>query len=204
MNTNETSDPPSYLEQGTTKCAHTFTVIPNKCVTKNPAPLLSCSNWPLPNGLVQAVEWRCTMSTPHSPMFHQSLNRNLNLQSSATNTVRSKACVASVSKNVPLSLSLSVFLLGFTTTKEISGSHLEAEKGNKNYAKYDVGLGRSPGMTNCPKCERQVETVVDYKAGTYAWLMCLLFICCGWVNLGTSKKKKDSIWGNSLNQKKYI
>uniref|UniRef100_A0A3B3H7V8 Si:ch211-157c3.4 n=1 Tax=Oryzias latipes TaxID=8090 RepID=A0A3B3H7V8_ORYLA len=123
------------------------------------------------------------MSTPHSPMFHQSLNRNLNLQSSATNTVRSKACVASVSKNVPLSLSLSVFLLGFTTTKEISGSHLEAEKGNKNYAKYDVGLGRSPGMTNCPKCERQVETVVDYKAGTYAWLMCLLFICCGLILL---------------------
>ncbi|KAL3054095.1 hypothetical protein OYC64_006429 [Pagothenia borchgrevinki] len=36
-----------------------------------------------------------------------------------------------------------------------------------------------PGMTTCTSCQRQVMTNVTYKAGTYAWLMCLLFICCG-------------------------
>ncbi|XP_024127485.1 cell death-inducing p53-target protein 1 homolog [Oryzias melastigma] len=69
----------------------------------------------------------------------------------------------------------------FTAPEQMQGSHLEAETGKKNYVKYDVGLGRSPGMTNCSTCHKDVETVVTYKAGTYAWLMCLLFICCGLV-----------------------
>uniref|UniRef100_A0A8C8DN01 Si:ch211-157c3.4 n=1 Tax=Oryzias sinensis TaxID=183150 RepID=A0A8C8DN01_9TELE len=120
MNTNETSDPPSYLEQGSgVKVYHVhtpFTHVPSES-QQEPQPAI--------------------ISDKHR----------------------------------------------FTTTKEISGSHLEAEKGNKNYAKYDVGLGRSPGMTNCPKCERQVETLVEYKAGTYAWLMCFLFIFCGLILL---------------------
>ncbi|XP_017272185.1 lipopolysaccharide-induced tumor necrosis factor-alpha factor homolog isoform X1 [Kryptolebias marmoratus] len=49
----------------------------------------------------------------------------------------------------------------------------------KNYVSYDVGLGRQSGMTTCSSCQQQVMTNVTYKAGTYAWLMCLLFICCG-------------------------
>ncbi|XP_033999766.1 lipopolysaccharide-induced tumor necrosis factor-alpha factor homolog isoform X2 [Trematomus bernacchii] len=38
---------------------------------------------------------------------------------------------------------------------------------------------QQPGMTTCTSCQQQVMTNVTYKAGTYAWLMCLLFICCG-------------------------
>ncbi|XP_047427280.1 lipopolysaccharide-induced tumor necrosis factor-alpha factor homolog-like [Mugil cephalus] len=51
----------------------------------------------------------------------------------------------------------------------------------KTHVSYDVGLGRNPGMTRCPSCQQQVMTEVTYKAGTYAWLMCLLFICLGLV-----------------------
>ncbi|MEQ2302327.1 hypothetical protein AMECASPLE_005706 [Ameca splendens] len=51
--------------------------------------------------------------------------------------------------------------------------------GRKKFVSYDVGLGRSPGMTTCTSCQQQVMTNVTYKAGTYAWLMCILFICCG-------------------------
>uniref|UniRef100_A0A3P9Q4V4 Si:ch211-157c3.4 n=1 Tax=Poecilia reticulata TaxID=8081 RepID=A0A3P9Q4V4_POERE len=47
------------------------------------------------------------------------------------------------------------------------------------FVSYDVGLGRDPGMTTCTSCQQQVMTNVHYKAGTYAWLMCILFICCG-------------------------
>ncbi|XP_074511386.1 lipopolysaccharide-induced tumor necrosis factor-alpha factor homolog [Sebastes fasciatus] len=47
------------------------------------------------------------------------------------------------------------------------------------FVSYDGGLGRNPGMTTCTSCQQQVMTNVTYKAGTYAWLMCLLFICCG-------------------------
>ncbi|KAJ3601561.1 hypothetical protein NHX12_032529 [Muraenolepis orangiensis] len=45
----------------------------------------------------------------------------------------------------------------------------------------DSDLGRSAGMTTCTSCQQQVMSNVTYKAGTYAWLMCLLFICCGLV-----------------------
>ncbi|MBN3303840.1 LITAF factor, partial [Amia calva] len=34
-------------------------------------------------------------------------------------------------------------------------------------------------MTTCIYCRQQVLTNVQYKVGTYAWLMCLLFILCG-------------------------
>ncbi|XP_061837600.1 lITAF domain-containing protein [Nerophis lumbriciformis] len=44
---------------------------------------------------------------------------------------------------------------------------------------YDNTLGRVSGMANCPSCQQQVMTNVEYKAGTYAWLMVLLFICLG-------------------------
>ncbi|KAM9457250.1 lITAF domain-containing protein [Clarias gariepinus] len=49
------------------------------------------------------------------------------------------------------------------------------------YVNYESDLGRSPSMTTCTYCREQVLTQVTYKVGTYAWLMCLLFILCGFV-----------------------
>lgn len=51
--------------------------------------------------------------------------------------------------------------------------------GKRKFVSYDTALGATPGMTTCASCQQQVMTNVTYKAGTYAWLMCLLFICCG-------------------------
>ncbi|XP_003964560.1 lITAF domain-containing protein [Takifugu rubripes] len=58
---------------------------------------------------------------------------------------------------------------------------LEPTDGKRKYVSYDTALGRNPGTTTCTSCQQQVTTIVTYKAGTYAWLMCLLFICCGLV-----------------------
>ncbi|XP_026216830.1 LITAF-like zinc ribbon domain-containing protein [Anabas testudineus] len=58
-------------------------------------------------------------------------------------------------------------------------SGVNTEDGKKKYVSYDTALGSSPGMTTCTSCQQQVMTNITYKAGTYAWLMCLLFICCG-------------------------
>ncbi|KAI3359304.1 hypothetical protein L3Q82_002817 [Scortum barcoo] len=59
------------------------------------------------------------------------------------------------------------------------GSGLESGDGKRRFVSYDSALGNSSGMTTCSSCQQQVMTNVTYKAGTYAWLMCLLFICCG-------------------------
>ncbi|KAM9346140.1 lITAF domain-containing protein [Symphorus nematophorus] len=61
------------------------------------------------------------------------------------------------------------------------GSGVETGDGKRRFVSYDTALGNSPGMTTCAACQQQVMTNVTYKAGTYAWLMCLLFICCGLV-----------------------
>lgn len=61
------------------------------------------------------------------------------------------------------------------------GAGLETGDGKRKFVSYDTALGSSPGMTTCTSCNQQVMTNVTYKAGTYAWLMCLLFICCGLV-----------------------
>ncbi|XP_071369806.1 lITAF domain-containing protein isoform X2 [Centroberyx affinis] len=61
------------------------------------------------------------------------------------------------------------------------GSGLDQGDGKSRFVSYDTDLGRTPGMTTCTSCQQQVMTDVTYKAGTYAWLMCLLFICCGLV-----------------------
>ncbi|KAM9843108.1 lITAF domain-containing protein [Aulostomus maculatus] len=55
------------------------------------------------------------------------------------------------------------------------------DDGKRKYVSYDSALGTTPGMTTCTSCQQQVMTNVTYKAGTYAWLMCLLFICLGLV-----------------------
>uniref|UniRef100_A0AAV2KIX1 LITAF domain-containing protein n=1 Tax=Knipowitschia caucasica TaxID=637954 RepID=A0AAV2KIX1_KNICA len=53
--------------------------------------------------------------------------------------------------------------------------------GKNKYVSYDTALGYNPGMATCTSCQQQVMTNVTYKAGRYAWLMCLLFICLGFV-----------------------
>ncbi|KAM7372248.1 hypothetical protein PAMP_009428 [Pampus punctatissimus] len=58
-------------------------------------------------------------------------------------------------------------------------SGLESGEGKRKFVSSDTELGHSPGMTTCPSCQQQVMTNVTYKAGTYAWLMCLLFIFLG-------------------------
>ncbi|CAL8342962.1 unnamed protein product [Merluccius merluccius] len=55
------------------------------------------------------------------------------------------------------------------------------DPGKQRFVSPDSDLGHTPGMTTCTSCQQQVMTNVTYKAGTYAWLMCLLFICCGLV-----------------------
>ncbi|XP_034447974.1 cell death-inducing p53-target protein 1 [Hippoglossus hippoglossus] len=59
------------------------------------------------------------------------------------------------------------------------GAGLDGGAGKSKFVSYDTDLGRNAGMTTCTSCQQQVMTNVTYKAGTYAWLMCLLFICCG-------------------------
>ncbi|XP_053299382.1 lipopolysaccharide-induced tumor necrosis factor-alpha factor homolog-like [Pleuronectes platessa] len=61
------------------------------------------------------------------------------------------------------------------------GAGPEPGDGKRKFVSYDTDLGENAGMTTCTSCQQQVMTIVTYKAGTYAWLMCLLFICCGLV-----------------------
>ncbi|CAG5897562.1 unnamed protein product, partial [Menidia menidia] len=63
------------------------------------------------------------------------------------------------------------------------GSAADNSEGRQKYVSYDRSLGRSPGMATCPTCQKQVMTEVSYEAGRFAWLMCLLFICCGLILL---------------------
>ncbi|XP_072298214.1 cell death-inducing p53-target protein 1-like [Eucyclogobius newberryi] len=49
--------------------------------------------------------------------------------------------------------------------------------GKNRFVSYDTALGFHPGMATCTSCQQQVMTNVTYKAGQYAWLMSLLFIC---------------------------
>lgn len=65
-------------------------------------------------------------------------------------------------------------------TGGLNSSAPEPDK-SKKFVSYDTALGFNPGMTTCTSCQQQVMTNVTYKAGKYAWLMCLLFICLGLV-----------------------
>lgn len=81
-------------------------------------------------------------------------------------------------------LKYSILIWPLTSAVQTGGKvnlGLEPTDGKPKYVSYDTALGRNPGMTTCTSCQQQVMTNVTYKAGTYAWLMCLLFICCGWV-----------------------
>uniref|UniRef100_A0A3P8URZ5 LITAF domain-containing protein n=1 Tax=Cynoglossus semilaevis TaxID=244447 RepID=A0A3P8URZ5_CYNSE len=51
------------------------------------------------------------------------------------------------------------------------------------FVSYEVELYRSPALTRCPSCQTRVTSQVNYKVGTHAWLMCLVFVllvfgCC--------------------------
>lgn len=69
----------------------------------------------------------------------------------------------------------------YTSSGGTLNAGVDAGEGKRKYVSYDTALGMTPGMTTCASCQQQVMTNVTYKAGTYAWLMCLLFICCGLV-----------------------
>ncbi|XP_056144644.1 lipopolysaccharide-induced tumor necrosis factor-alpha factor homolog-like [Lampris incognitus] len=69
----------------------------------------------------------------------------------------------------------------YTKGGGVTDSGLDTGDGKKKFVSYESALGREPSMTTCASCQQQVMTNVTYKAGTYAWLMCLLFICCGLV-----------------------
>ncbi|KAL0992552.1 hypothetical protein UPYG_G00094860 [Umbra pygmaea] len=53
------------------------------------------------------------------------------------------------------------------------------EEPKQKFVSYETDLGRSAAMTSCTSCQQQVMTNVTYRVGCFAWLMCLLFICCG-------------------------
>lgn len=56
-----------------------------------------------------------------------------------------------------------------------------AEQGINRFVSEEHHLGRTPSMTTCPSCQQQVLTDVTYKVGSYAWIMCFVFILCGLV-----------------------
>ncbi|CAJ1054070.1 lipopolysaccharide-induced tumor necrosis factor-alpha factor homolog isoform X1 [Xyrichtys novacula] len=47
------------------------------------------------------------------------------------------------------------------------------------FVSYETQLHRYPALTTCPSCQTQVTTQVTYQVGTFAWLMCLVFVLCG-------------------------
>ncbi|CAF1575087.1 unnamed protein product, partial [Didymodactylos carnosus] len=42
-----------------------------------------------------------------------------------------------------------------------------------------VHIGRTPMQCVCPNCQQSVITSVHHKAGTFAWLLCMLLIFFG-------------------------
>lgn len=48
---------------------------------------------------------------------------------------------------------------------------------------YETKPFCTPVPMTCPSCQTQSTTEVTFKVGTYAWLMCLVFVLCGWERL---------------------
>uniref|UniRef100_A0A3Q4H743 LITAF domain-containing protein n=1 Tax=Neolamprologus brichardi TaxID=32507 RepID=A0A3Q4H743_NEOBR len=44
------------------------------------------------------------------------------------------------------------------------------------FVSYEAELRCSPGLATCPSCRTRVTTEVTFKAGTFAWLMCLVLV----------------------------
>ncbi|KAG7234802.1 hypothetical protein INR49_003949, partial [Caranx melampygus] len=71
---------------------------------------------------------------------------------------------------------------GFSQTHSpLSASAPPSSNPRLKFVSYEPELHRSPALTTCPYCQTQVTTQVDYQVGTYAWLMCLVFVLCGLV-----------------------
>ncbi|XP_031421815.1 lipopolysaccharide-induced tumor necrosis factor-alpha factor homolog-like [Clupea harengus] len=70
-----------------------------------------------------------------------------------------------------------------TQAENVSSTQAGAppQEGVKRFVSEDRELGSSPGMITCPSCQQQVLTEVTYKVGSYAWIMCFVFILCGLV-----------------------
>lgn len=121
--------------------------------------------------MAKQMMWRFTISTPPSTLWTALMSSKVNPPTRTQNTP-----FLAASLNRPRTL---------TSAGQKGGNvnlGLEPTDGKRKYVSYDTALGRNPGTTTCTSCQQQVTTVVTYKAGTYAWLMCLLFICCGWVH----------------------
>lgn len=65
------------------------------------------------------------------------------------------------------------------------------------FVSYETVLYRSPALTTCPSCQTQVTTQVTYQVGTHAWLMCLMFVLCGWGELMIQSGSSISNWHRS-------
>ncbi|XP_047220336.1 cell death-inducing p53-target protein 1-like [Girardinichthys multiradiatus] len=44
---------------------------------------------------------------------------------------------------------------------------------------YKAEMSRAPALMTCSFCQTQVITEVTFQVGTFAWLMCFLFVLCG-------------------------
>ncbi|CAG14262.1 unnamed protein product [Tetraodon nigroviridis] len=47
------------------------------------------------------------------------------------------------------------------------------------FVSYETRLRRFPALTTCPSCQTQVTSLVTYRVGLFAWLMCFVFVFCG-------------------------
>ncbi|CAG5928715.1 unnamed protein product [Menidia menidia] len=54
-----------------------------------------------------------------------------------------------------------------------------SDSSRPRFVSYETNLFRSPALITCGFCHTQVTTQVTFKVGTYAWLMCLVFVFCG-------------------------
>ncbi|KAG7335345.1 hypothetical protein KOW79_001941 [Hemibagrus wyckioides] len=84
----------------------------------------------------------------------------------------------------PMSANMSANAGGaeYRVPAQYTPGNMQSQSTDRNrFVNYESQLGRSPGMATCTSCREQVLTQVTYKVGTYAWLMCLLFILCGFI-----------------------
>lgn len=131
---------------------------------------------------VRQMMWRFTISTPRSTLWKALTSSKVNPPPRTQNTPFFGCILAAFPWSSPRPL---------TSAGQKGGNvnlGLDPTDGKRKYVSYDTALGRNPGMTTCTSCQQQVMTTVTYKAGTYAWLMCLLFICCGWVH-GSGRRR---------------
>jgi len=153
-----------------------------------PLTRMSLSLFPLVQLRVRApMTWWSTTPTPPSP--HKRAQMNPPLTPRKVNTHLTLPWRRTPHRHRELTFWLPFTPLSLSPSVYTNGGGLETSDGKRRFVSYDGGLGSNPGMTTCTSCQQQVMTNVTYKAGTYAWLMCLLFICCGWVGITTATQQ---------------